>query len=226
MNVLPDIQKPAASDLAYEHIRRNIVTGVLKEGERITEESLAKNLGLSRTPVREAISRLLHEGFIERSGGYSTRVASFPADELDQIFQIRCLLESYAARRAAQFATDKEIALLHDLSDTMSAHTPPQSEEDYEVISRANEQFHRTIMEAARSPRLMALLSMAVDVGMVVRTYHMYSENDLIRSSRHHHEIAEAIGARAPDWAAKIMASHILAAQATVKGPTPAGGSE
>jgi DNA-binding GntR family transcriptional regulator len=67
-------------------------------------------------------------------------------------------------------------------------------------------------MDAARSPRLKALLAMAVDVGVVARTYDLYSVEDLIRSARHHQEITHAIAARAPDWAASVMASHLLAA--------------
>jgi DNA-binding GntR family transcriptional regulator len=211
------VERTAATEQAYLAIRSDILSGALKEGERITEQRLAESLGLSRTPVREAIGRLIHEGFVERGTGYTTRVAHFQDEELDQIFQIRKLLESYGASRAAQFATDEQIATLRALSKEMSAHTPPRTQNDYRIISRANERFHRTIMEAARSPRLTALLSMAIDVGMVARTYHLYSDEDLIRSALHHHEITDAIAARAPDWAASVMSSHILAAAAAAK---------
>ncbi|MEM7567808.1 MAG: GntR family transcriptional regulator [Pseudomonadota bacterium] len=209
-------ERPAGAR-AYELIRRDIVTGALAEGERLTEQRLAERTGLSRTPVRDAIRRLEHEGFVERGQGYSTRVARFPEDELDQIFQIRERLESYAARRAAEMASREQIANLRALADLMSQHTPPRTPEAFEILSRANEDFHRTIHDAARSPRLSALLSMALDVGVVARTYKAYDERDLKRSARHHHEIADAIAARAPDWAASVMASHILAAQAVAR---------
>jgi DNA-binding GntR family transcriptional regulator len=204
----------AAKDQAYASIRADILSGALREGERLTEQRLAKNLGISRTPVREAIGRLIHEGFVERRRGYDTRVARFPKDELDQIFQIRRLLESYGARRAAELASEEQIALLQSLSDTMARHTPPASPADFRIISQANERFHATVMDASRSPRLKALLSMAVDVGVVARTYDLYSEEDLLRSAHHHREITHAIAARAPDWAASVMSSHILAAAA------------
>jgi len=207
--------KAAASDQAYDRIRHDIINGVLKEHERLTEQALAKRLGLSRTPVREAISRLVHEGFIERQGGYSTRVARFSSDETDQIFQLRLLLEGYAARRAATLASAEQIDALRALANQMSACTPPESAEDYDNIARANEAFHRTICEAAKSPRLIALLAVAIEVGLIAKTYRLYSEQALVRSCQHHHELVDAIVARSPEWAESVMASHILAAQAT-----------
>lgn len=212
-------QKTAASDHAYDRIRHDIATGVLKEHERLTEQALAKRLGLSRTPVREAISRLVHEGFIERQGGYSTRVARFSSDETEQIFQLRLLLEGYAAKRAATLATDEQLQTLRDLANTMTGCTPPQSAKDYDTIARANEAFHRTLCEAAKSPRLTALLAVAIDVGLVAKTYRLYSEQALMRSCQHHHELVDAISARSPQWAENVMAAHILAAQATAQEP-------
>ncbi|MFK7859577.1 MAG: GntR family transcriptional regulator [Granulosicoccus sp.] len=203
---------------AYERIRNDIVTGVLAEHERLTERSLSERLGISRTPVRAAIARLVHEGFIEQGQGYSTRVARFPEDELEQIFQLRLQLEGFAARRAAQFADATQIAMLRTLATRMSELTPPAGQREHAELSSCNERFHRTIAEAARSPRLLAMLSVAVDVGVVARTYTLYSEVDLQRSSRHHHEITDAVEAGSPEWAESVMRSHLLAAQATVRG--------
>lgn len=207
--------KSAASEQAYNQIRQDIISGVLKERERLTEQALAKRIGLSRTPVREAIKRLIHEGFIEKESGYSTRVASFPVDEAEQVFQLRAMLEGYAIRRAATMATAEQIATLRTLATCMSELTPPRSANDYDEVARANEAFHRTITEAANSTRLLALISVAVDVGLVARTYRLYSDAALLRSCQHHHEMVDAIEARSPDWAESVMTSHLLAAQAT-----------
>ncbi|RVT85386.1 GntR family transcriptional regulator [Rhodobacteraceae bacterium CCMM004] len=206
--------KQPAAEAAYHAIRRAIVTGSLAEGERLTETRLADDLGLSRTPVREAISRLILEGFVERQQGYTTRVASFPEDEVAQIFEIRRMLEGYAAARAAVHATDEEVARLDALCTRMAGHLPPRGVEDSAAIAEINADFHRTIAEAARSPRLTALMSLAVDVGMVTRTYGHYSDEDLARSQRHHREIADAIAARSPDWAEAAMAAHLMAGAA------------
>jgi len=201
-----------AAEQAYQAIRARILSGDLAAGTRLKEQSLAEDLGLSRTPVRTAITRLLHEGFADRGEGYSTSVARFPEDELDQIFEIRRRLECYAARRAAELASAAQIADLDRLTTRMEALSPPVSAADYEEISSINADFHRIISEAAASPRLLAVLQMAVDVGVVARTYHSYSRADLTRSARHHRELVDAIRARAPDWAESVMSSHVLAA--------------
>jgi DNA-binding GntR family transcriptional regulator len=206
--------KSAASVQAYNQIRQDIVSGALKEHERLTEQALAEQLGLSRTPVREALKRLIHEGFLERQSGYSTRVAQFSNDETEQIFQLRQMLEGYAIKRAATLATEQQISTLRDLANYMSERVPTSSSNDYDEIAQANENFHRTIYEAADSPRLIALLSVAIDVGLVARTYRLYSAQALRRSCQHHHEMVDAISARSPEWAASVMSSHIMAAQA------------
>lgn len=197
-------------------IRSQIVAGELAEGERLTEKRLSKELGLSRTPIREAIGRLILEGFVERQSGYTTRVAQFPEDEVLQIFEIRCLLESYSARRAAKHATEKDVSDLREVLVRMAANTPPRSEAAYQILTEANEEFHKIILRAARSPRLTALMTMAFDVGMVVRTYRIYSDADLERSLRHHAELIDAIEAGAPEWAENTMRAHLLAGAAKV----------
>jgi DNA-binding GntR family transcriptional regulator len=209
-------QKMNATEHAYHIIRNDILTGVLKEGERLTETRLSENLGLSRTPIREAIGRLSLEGFIERQSGYTTRVAFFPEDEAEQIYEIRRLLECYSVQRAARLATDEDIAKLRSIHATMKKDTPPPDQAAYNRLASANEEFHRTIVIAARSPRLTALMTTALDVSMVVRTYLMFSEKDLHRSLNHHEEIIQAIEARAPEWASSIMSAHLLAGASRV----------
>lgn len=207
-----DNTRQPAAELAYEAIRARIMSGDLADGERLKEQSLASEMGLSRTPVREAINRLIHEGFAERGEGYSTRVAHFPEDELDQIFEIRRRLESYAAERAAERASEAQIEELDRLTTEMERLSPPKTDSDYEQISAINADFHRLLADAANSPRLKVVLSMAVDVGIVARTYRSYSDADLIRSAKHHREIVDAIRARSPEWAGHVMSSHVLAA--------------
>lgn len=202
-------------EMAYRALRRNILDGKLAAGTRLKEHSLAEELGISRTPVREAIGRLVTEGFVRRGEGYSTRVAEFSLDEYVHIFEIGARVEGYAARCAALSATDDEIEELRRLADVMSAHTPPGNDADYEAISRADNAFHQTIYIAARSPRLQVIIAAIVDVAVVARTYRAYSTRDLIRSAQHHQELVDAIAARAPDWAEQVMTAHVLAAMSS-----------
>jgi len=207
----------SAADAAYLAIRTDILESVLQADERVTEAGLADRLGISRTPVREAVKRLLIEGFLRRAPGEGLRVTGLNPDEVQQIFRIRTMLEGYGARRAAEHATPADCAELTRLANVMSAHTPPASRADYDAISAANAAFHGRIMAAAQSPRLAAMLSLAVNLGLVLRTYQMYSAHDMIRQSRHHHDIAEAISARDPDWAEAAMIAHVMAAASVAR---------
>jgi DNA-binding GntR family transcriptional regulator len=209
-------QKVNATEQAYRSIRGKIVSGEYAEGERLTETRLSEELGFSRTPVREAIGRLILEGFVENHGGYTTRVAEFPEDEVEQVYEIRRLLECYSARRAARLASEEEIARLRAICERMKADTPPADEEAYQRLTLANEEFHKEIVSAARSPRLRALIMAAFDMGMVVRTYRMFSPSELRRSLNHHLELIEAIEARQPDWAESVMSAHLLAGASRV----------
>ena len=79
----------SATDVAYATLRREILDGTLPAGQRLTEQQLAARLGTSRTPVREAVARLISEGFVERGEGYSTRVAGFDAESQLPVFEMR-----------------------------------------------------------------------------------------------------------------------------------------
>ncbi|MEM1431749.1 MAG: FCD domain-containing protein, partial [Pseudomonadota bacterium] len=164
--------------------------------------------------------RLVLEGFVERHGGYTTRVARFPEDEIEQVYELRRLIETYAARRAARFASAADIDALWRIHAEMAADTPPADEAAQHRLIEANEAFHRRVALAARSPRLMALMTSVFDMGMVARTYRKFDATDLERSLRHHSELITAIEARAPDWAEALMSAHLLAGAARVSAAT------
>ncbi len=207
----------SASEHAYGALRQAIASGEFAGGQRLTEQMLSERFGISRTPIRDALRRLEMEGLIAAGTGRGFRVAEWTRDEIDQVFNIRAMLESYAIERAARLATDEQIEELGRLSELMIDHTPPRSDEDFRVLSDSNERFHKLIIEAAKSDRLARLISMTIDMALVFRTYKMYSERDLQRSSLHHREMAEALRARSPNWAASVMRSHLLAAAGSVE---------
>ena len=207
-----------ATYTAYSRLRADILNGTLPAGHRLTETAQAERLELSRTPVREAIGRLISEGFVERGEGYSTRVAEFAPEELLYVFEIRARIEAYAARQAALNCTPEDIARLRALADVMSARTPARSNADFDAIAQANEAFHRLLYNAAKSPRLQVIIAAVVDVGVVAWTYRSYSDRAMIRSAQHHEELVDAIEAREPDWAENVMRAHVLAAKACIVG--------
>ncbi|MBU2960423.1 GntR family transcriptional regulator [Citreicella sp. C3M06] len=217
-DITPAPNKGPAADQAYQAIRDSIFSGRLGDNERVTEADLADTLSMSRTPVREAVKRLLLEGLLTRDAGPGLRVVAMQEDEIMQVFEIRMMLESYAARRAARHATAEEAAELRRLAHEMAARVPARSEADFTAVSQLNTAFHQLVLEAARSARLKAMLSVVVHLALVTRTFRLYRDTDMLRSARHHIEIADAITARAPDWAAMAMGTHLQSAAALARG--------
>ncbi|MDN5567957.1 MAG: GntR family transcriptional regulator [Paracoccus sp. (in: a-proteobacteria)] len=209
-----------ASDRAYQELRRAIIEGRLPRDQKLTEFGLADRLGISRTPIREAVKRLLLEGFLERRKGQGLWCAQPDAVEVREIFELRLRLESYAAGRAAENATQAQIAVLAMSAERMLrlAGTHPTTPEVIAKIDHENALFHATIVEATQSQRLIHLLRATIDIALVSRTFRQFSPEQRIRSARHHQEIADAIAARSPKWAEQMMQVHILSAISTLDG--------
>src|ERR1700682_3154662 len=110
-----------ASVAATELIREAILEGRLEPGARLKEEELARELGISRTPVREALLMLQAEGLIETVPNRGAVVRTHDADDLIDLYQLRALLEGYAARQAAARVSDEELDLLRESCDRFDA---------------------------------------------------------------------------------------------------------
>lgn len=201
-----------AVDRAHEIIRSHIASGRFSSQDRLREEELAVITGVSRTPVREALQRLSAEGFVELTPNRGARVSSWSRKDVEEIFELRALLESHAARLAAKNADDEQIARLGALADSML--DVGRDGADLAKVTDLNNEFHRLVLTAGRNKRLVAQLSGLVQVPLVYRTFFEYSPDALRRSLAHHRELVDAIASRDPAWAESVMRSHLLAARA------------
>ncbi|SCY96273.1 GntR family transcriptional regulator [Paracoccus tibetensis] len=209
----------SAGERAYRVLRQAALEGRLPTDHKITEDGLAKLLGLSRTPVRAAISQLLMDGLLQRRKGQGLWCVLPTRAEMQEIFDIRAHLESYAAARAAAYATAEQKESLmrsaHRMSELVEQLCNTHDAAIVSEIHQENAHFHAVIMKAADAPRLARLLSATVDLAFVNLTLQRYSLRQRVRSASHHHEIAEAISAGMAEWASRSMETHILAAAAT-----------
>jgi len=206
----------------YEQIRTAILSGELSNSERLVEEDLAVSLGISRTPVREALRRLAAEGLVDVSPNRGARVAEWDADDLREIFDLRSILESHACELATPRASAAEIAFLENICDEMEAlaKTELSSEQRLPALAAKNRIFHGKIIEI--SSRLGLLIETLIHVPIVMQTYKVYSPEALERSLRHHREIVTAMKSGDEVWAASIMRAHVLAAREEVLGQSEA----
>lgn len=201
-----------AVEKAYAAIRASILSGEFPPGDHLKEEQLAARIGISRTPVREALRRLNAEAVVEFVPNQGAFVAKWSAEEVRDIFQMRSLLEGLAVERAARYATEAQVEELSALAEEMIALGAAPGEGTIQRIAEANSRFHQTIIAAASSARLSAVIAQIIQIPVVLRTFHRYDPHALQRSLFHHREIVAALRARDGEWAASVMRSHILAA--------------
>ncbi|PJI43521.1 GntR family transcriptional regulator [Ferrovibrio sp.] len=203
----------SAVEKAYSEIRARIISGVLPQGARLIEEDLAVDVGVSRTPVREAVRRLAQEGMVELTPNIGAVVAKWSVDDLVQLFDLRATLESSVAALAAERISDATVATLRTLARTMEVTLNEGGSQFLERIAQLNDNFHKSILAAADSPRLSRLMGQLVELPIVLRTFNCYSEDQLRRSLGHHIELVAAFEARDPAWAEAVMKAHVLSAK-------------
>lgn len=202
-----------SSERAYRLIRGDILAGRFVSGQRLKEETIAGELAISRTPVRDAIRRLEAEGLVEVTPNSGAKVASWTEGELAEITEMRARLESFAAELAATKITGAEIDALTQLSDGIENAIKGQRGPDLDRISAENLAFHEVIVRAAGNGRLLAMVQSLHSLPVVIRKFALFDRERLERSASHHREIISALKARDRHWAGSIMHTHILAAK-------------
>jgi DNA-binding GntR family transcriptional regulator len=196
-----------ASDVATELLRNAIVDGTLAPGQRLKEEELARSLGISRTPVREALVMLQAEGLIDAAPNRGAMVRSHSADEL---YQLRALLEGHAARRAAAHANDE---LVTDLWASCQRFDKLVSKGEVSDLVQENLTFHTLILEAAGSERLESIVRTVTDLPLVYRSYIWYSPEQRKISLHYHQQITRALESRDGERADLVMKEHVFEAR-------------
>lgn len=202
-----------STDKAYAAIYDALTAGRLRPGEHLAEERLAREIGVSRTPVREALRRLSTEGFVEFMPNQGGRVPSLSFEDIKEIFDLRVILEGYAASLAARKMSVEQIEELKQLCDGMEKAYFKQRVGYIQEISRGNRRFHRIILEAAGGQKLSRLLPQLIEMPLVLDTYNRFTDDDMNRSMRHHRELIVAFAAQDADWANAIMSGHIQSAR-------------
>ncbi|MCL4289453.1 MAG: GntR family transcriptional regulator [Thermoleophilia bacterium] len=200
----------SASAVATELIRAAVIDGRLEPGQRLKEEELARELGISRTPVREALLVLQTEGLLESAPNRGATVRTFEADDLDDLYQLRAVLEGFAARRAAARITDAELALL---SESNERFVRLRDADEIADLVRENVRFHDAILAAAGSERLTQLVRGVIQLPLVYRSYFWYSPEQKLISEHYHRQLTAALAVRDAERAELVMKEHVLEAR-------------
>lgn len=197
-------------------LRELILRGELAPGARLAEVELAGRLGVSRTPVRSALTQLATEGLVEVAPNRGARVATWTVHELEGIFDLRTALEPRAAALAARHATADDTAELAHLAERMVEVGTPGRGQDLDALAELNRRFHDRLSALADNAALANALSGAVHAPIVLRNFHTYDVESLRRSLAHHVEIVAAIRAGDAVWAEAVMTAHMRNARAVM----------
>jgi DNA-binding GntR family transcriptional regulator len=205
---------PTLSDQAYRALREEITTGELKPGQRLTERALADHLGVSPTPVREALQRLEHERLIERDAVRSIRVAQPSVARLYELALIEVALRGAAARLAAERAADAEVTAIVEACDQAEALASSANWAEAQVrkILTVTRGFHQLVNEAAHTQTLIDMISTATAFDWAFRLKWAVDSHPDPASLQHslaeHRQVAAAIQARDGEAAEKVMRQH------------------
>ena len=205
-----------ASERAVDAVRELILRGDVVAGARLGEAGLAERLGVSRTPVREALSRLAAEGLVEIVTNRGARVSRWTVSELEAVFELRAALEPRLAALAVPRATGTDVDHLEALAVEILAVGTPGPAQDLDAIVPLNRAFHGRLSALADHPAMATALAGAIHAPIVLRNFHAYDDASLRRSLGHHLEIVAAVRAGDPAWAHAVMTAHIHNARAVM----------
>ena len=197
-----------------DELREMILDGRLAGGARLKETALSREVGASRTPIREALVQLESEGLVVRTPHAGAIVRALDERDVEDAFQLRALLEGYGAAYAAQRLSEEQIRELEQLCDEMEG-SPGRGSDQGAVayVLERNDRFHRIILEASGNRRLTTALRATMEIPRIYRSYYWHSEQERQRSFLYHRELIEAFRNRDPLWAEATMKSHVHAAR-------------
>jgi DNA-binding GntR family transcriptional regulator len=195
------------SEEAYDVLRAAILGGKLLPGARIVEADVARQMAISRSPVREAVRKLEHEGLLEYVPRHGTIVVGLSAEDVADAYQLRAHLESYGARLAAVRATESQLSKLVEAMERMRAYSLT---EDLEGLVAADVEFHRQICRASGSRRLLQAWETLNPAQWTMISGLRVSDLSLEQIADRHWPILAALQSRTPDTAETIVRTHIL----------------
>jgi len=198
-------EKKTTSQEIAEYIKQQILSGELDPGDRIVETKLAKELGQSQTPVREAMRLLSGEGVVTIVPNKGPMVRLLERGDIFEIYSLRAVIEGLAIRLATQFASDEAVSELERFYEMMKV----KAEDDaVETLLPDSSHIHQTIIELSNHARLIQMYqSISFQIALVTRILGKKSTKQ--KEVEQHLELIEALKKRDPDFAEKVMRKHI-----------------
>jgi DNA-binding GntR family transcriptional regulator len=197
-----------SSSVAARLIRRAILDGELQPNQPLREVELARQMGISRTPIREALRLLQNDGLVEFTPNRGATVKSYSAADLEDVYNLRAALEGYGAQTAADHITAEHLTALHESCERYE--NLRSSSDNLSLLAEENLVFHNTILDAAGSGRLTAMIRQVTALPLIYKSYLTYSPENRQTAEAHHRAITGALERRAGAEARALLEGHIL----------------
>jgi DNA-binding GntR family transcriptional regulator len=192
------------TDLVLRHLRESVITGEFKRGEFLRLDRLASELGVSVTPVREALMQLRAEGLVEWQPRRGFQAVPLDRRDLDDVYRVQAFLAGELAARAVRELSDRDIEHLQQLQHELeTAHAAS----DFPRVEDLNHRFHRAINQASDSPRLTWMLRTTTQ--FAPRLFFARIPGWSASSASDHRAVLEALSQRDPEAAAVAMSTHV-----------------
>lgn len=205
--------KPTSlADQVYERLEYNILTGIYQPGEVLSESKLAEELGVSRTPIREALSRLVYDKLIKDMPGGS-EVRGISSDDVEDIFEVKKRLEVLATKKAAENMSDEELDKLKEVLDQQEYYA---GRGDAQKVRDLDTEFHDLIYSGCGSLTYQSILTPIHHKLMKFRKASLENEGRIMESVAEHKAIYEAIKKKKASEIEKLMLKHIENVQANI----------
>lgn len=212
------MQQTTLRQQAYQHLRARLLDGELTAGTQLSEPDLAKQLGMSRTPVREALRQMENEGLLDYAPRFGAMVRIPDRQELGQMYDVRAALESYAAAQAAQTIDpgeetqlDAALRTMRDIAGRLPQHDGAVLENpDLGEFIRADMTFHRIIIQAAGNQYMSRILDGThLLVRVFTGTSWQYNAERLNEAVRFHERLVDALKNRDSE-AARLLSVEAM----------------
>jgi DNA-binding GntR family transcriptional regulator len=203
----PAPARPSLAEAAYGALKASILEGLLPPGEEAVEQAIADQLGMSRTPVHEAVLRLQHEGFLRVLPRRGVRVLPIDPEDLRQTYEVLIALEGAAAALlAARGAAAAEV--LDAMREATAAMAAALGRGDRAGWAAADDRFHRALLAGSGNPKLARLAETAADQAQRARSATAARRPEPETSAREHGAILDALAAGDGDAARAAVAAH------------------
>lgn len=202
------LRSRSMSSVLQDEIEQRILTGALQPGERVNENALAAELGVSRGPIREACRGLIESGLLTVIVNRGVFVREVSRKDAIDVYNVRASLMRLAGETLAERITSDQLAVLRDLVERMDT---AEADDDFDSFYALNRDFHTRIVDYAENDRLRSISD------GLVKELHLYRHRSILQggglrvSNREHKEILAALEAGDPAWAGAALENHIKA---------------